>query len=178
MLADGRSVVGVATVPERQLPAALVAAADVRIAIGTPDNDVIARVIATATGDRAMAMPPRVATGLDYYDIVAAIRTGSTAKECVHRLEAAAASQTVVDALVADVPRLEDMRGYGAAGEWGLRLVNDLRAWRMGDLPFETIDRHVVLESDPGLGKSTFVRALAKSAGLPLFRSSESATPT
>ncbi|MCO5091706.1 AAA family ATPase [Bosea sp. (in: a-proteobacteria)] len=168
-LANGLSVVGVAVAPERQLPTALVTAADVRIAIGTPDNSVIARVIATATGDRTMTMPPRVATGLDYYDIVSAIRTGSTAQECVGRLEAAAASQTVVDATVADVPRLEEMHGYGAAGEWGLRLVNDLCAWRRGDLPFEAIDRHVVLASDPGLGKSTYVRALAKSVGLPLF---------
>jgi cell division protease FtsH len=168
-LASGLSVAGVAVLPERQLPAALVTAADVRIVIEAPDNAVIARVIATATGDRTMAMPPRVATGLDYYDIVSAIRTGSTAEECVRRLEAAAASQTIVDRQVADIPRLEEMSGYGLAGEWGLRLVRDLQEWRAGSLPFEAIDRHVVLASDPGLGKSTFVRALAKSAGLPLY---------
>jgi hypothetical protein len=124
-LAGGLSVAGVAVAPERQLPAALVAAADVRIMIEAPDNAVIARVIATATGDRTMAMPPRVATGLDYYDIVSAIRTGSTAEECVRRLEAAAASQTIVDRQVADIPRLEEMSGYGLAGEWALRLVRD-----------------------------------------------------
>lgn len=169
MLADGRSVAGVATVPERQLPAALVTAADVRISIGSPDNSVIANVIANATGERAMALPPRVATGLDFYDIVSAIRAGSTAQECVRRLEAASASLTVVDRQVADVPPLEQMVGYGAAGEWGLRLVSDLQEWRRGALPFEAIDRNVVLASEPGLGKSTFVRALAKSTGLPLI---------
>lgn len=52
----------------------------------------IANVIANATGDRAMALPPRVATGLDFYDIVSAIRAGSTAAECARRLEAAASS--------------------------------------------------------------------------------------
>ncbi|WP_449256351.1 AAA family ATPase [Bosea sp. (in: a-proteobacteria)] len=172
MLADGRSVVGVATVPERQLPAALVTAADVRISIGSPDNAVIASVIANATGERAMTMPARIATGLDFYDIVSAIRVGSTAAECVRRLESAAASQTVVDRQVADVPPLEQMAGYGAAGAWGLRLVADLGKWRKGDLPFEAIDRNVVLASEPGLGKSSFVRALAKSTGLPLVISS------
>ena len=169
MLADGRSVVGVATVPERQLPAALVTAADVRISIGSPDNSVIANVIANATGERVIAMPARVATGLDFYDIVSAIRAGSTAQECVRRLEAASASLTVVDRQVADVPPLEQMAGYGTAGEWGLRLIDDLQEWRRGALPFDAIDRNVVLASEPGLGKSTFVRALAKSTGLPLI---------
>lgn len=168
MLADGRSVVGVATVPERQLPAALVTAADVRISIGSPDNAVIASVIANAIGERVMTMPARVATGLDFYDIVSAIRVGSTAAECVRRLESAAASQTVVDRQVADVPPLEQMVGFGSAGEWGLRLISDLQEWRSGNLAFEAIDRNVVLASREGLGKSSFVRALAKSTGLPL----------
>lgn len=168
-LASGMSVAGVAVAPERQLPSALITAADVRIAIGAPDNTVIARVIATATGERAMAMPPRVATGLDYFDIVSAIRTGSTAADCIRRLEAAAASQSVVDPTLADVPRLEDMHGFGAAGEWGLRLVRDIEEWKRGAIPFEAIDRNVLLASEPGLGKSTYVRALAKSSGLPLL---------
>ena len=168
MLADGRSVAGVATFPERQLPAALVTAADVRISIGSPDNTVIAQVIANATGERAMALPPRVATGLDFYDIVSAIRAGSTAQECIRRLEAASASLTVVDREVAEVPPLEQMVGFGSAGEWGLRLISDLQEWRRGNLAFDAIDRNVVLASREGLGKSSFVRALAKSTGLPL----------
>lgn len=169
MLARGLSVAGVAVAPERQLPTALLTAADARIVVQAPSNTAIARVIAQATGEAPADMPPRLATGLDYFDIVAAIRVGSTAAECVRRLKAAGSSLTVVDPLVADVPPLEQMHGYGAAGEWGLRLVRDLKGWRSGVLPFEAIDRHAVLASAPGLGKSTFVRALAKSAGLPLY---------
>lgn len=167
-LASGMSVAGVAVAPERQLPPSLLTAADARVVVPAPSNEVLARVIASATGERSMAMPPRLATGLDFYDIVSAIRMGSTSEDCVRRLEAAAASQTVVDRTLADVPRLEEMHGYGAAGEWGLRLVRDIQEWKRGNLPFESIDRNVLLASEPGLGKSTFVRALAKSSGLPL----------
>jgi cell division protease FtsH len=168
MLAQGQSVAGVAVAPERQLPPSLVKAADARVVVSAPDNAVLARVIATATGERSMAMPPRLSTGLDFYDVVAAIRMGSTAEECVRRLEAATASQSVVDRTLEDVPRLEHMHGYGAAGEWGLRLVRDIQEWKRGDLPFESIDRTVLLAGPPGVGKTVFARALAKSTGLPL----------
>lgn len=174
-LANGLSVVGVAVAPERQLPGALVTAADVRIAVQTPDNDVIAKVIVAATGERATAMPPRVATGLDFYDILSAIRTGSTAADCVRRLEAAAASQAVVDRTLHDVPRLEDMAGLGAVGQWGMRLVREIGEWRNGNLPFDQIERNVLIAGPPGVGKTVFVRALAKSTGLPLVSTSVAA---
>jgi cell division protease FtsH len=168
-LARGLSVAGVAVAPERQLPTALLTAADARIVIQTPDSRTLARVIAMATGEAPGAMPLGIGSGLDFFDLVAAIRVGSTAAECVRRLQSAAGSLTVVDPLVADVPRLEEMHGFGAAAEFGLRLVRELQEFRNGTLPFEAIDRHVVLASSPGLGKSTFVRSLAKSTGLPLI---------
>lgn len=168
-LARGLSVAGVAVAPERQLPTALLTAADARIAIQAPSNLVLSRVIAMATGEAPGEMPPGIGSALDYFDLIAAIRVGSTAAECVRRLQSAAGSLTVVDPLVADVPPLEEMHGYGAAAEWGLRLVRELQEYRNGVLSFEAIDRHVVLASQPGLGKSTFVRSLAKSTGLPLI---------
>jgi hypothetical protein len=77
-----------------------------------------------------------------------------------------------VDPGVAQAPPFEDLRAFGAAHAWGMRLLADLEAWRAGHLALESIDKNIVLSSEPGLGKSTFVRALARSARLPLVSSS------
>jgi cell division protease FtsH len=172
-LSDGLSVVGIATAPERQLPQALISAADAHIIVRTPDNATIAHVIERATGEIPGDLPPLVAAGLDYHDIVAAIRVGSSASECVDRLKAASRAMSTPDQAVAAVPLLQDLHGYGEAHAWGLRLVSDIESWRRGEIEFSSIsDRHCVLASEPGLGKTTFVRSLAKTAGLPLFATS------
>jgi hypothetical protein len=64
------------------------------------------------------------------------------------------------------------MHGMGEAMAWANRLLADLERWRAGEIPFEAIERHVVLASEPGLGKTTFARSLAKSARLPLVATS------
>jgi ATP-dependent Zn protease len=47
-------------------------------------------------------------------------------------------------------------------------LLHDLADWRAGIIPFSAISSRAVLASAPGLGKSMFVRSLAKAARLPL----------
>lgn len=174
-LADGAAIAGIAVAPDRQLPASLVSAADARIVVAAPTNAMIRHAISLATGDFPGEMPEMVAAGLDFHDLVAAIRVGSTPDECVARLISASRSMAVTDHSLADVPLLETMHGYGQAHEWALRLLKDLESWRRGDLRFDQIDRHCVLSSAPGLGKTTFVRALARSARLPLFSTSVAA---
>lgn len=167
-LAAGESVLGVSHAPERLLPAALVAAADLRIVVRPPDNGVIRRVVRRATNQVARGLPPAAASGLDFLDIVSAIRVGSTAKACVQRMAAAARSMTVVDQTVAEAPLLRDLHGYGAVKDWGMALVAGLDEYRNGRLAFSALDRHLVMASEPGLGKSSFVRSLARTARLPL----------
>lgn len=174
-LGDGAAIAGIAVAPDRQLPTALVSAADARIVIASPTNAVIRHAIAEATGNIPAEMPDMIAAGLDYHDLIAAIRVGSTPEECVSRLISASRSMAVTDHGLADVPMLETMHGYGPAHDWAMRLLRDLEAWRRGELRFDQIDRHCVLSSAPGLGKTTFVRALAKSARLPLFSTSVAA---
>jgi SpoVK/Ycf46/Vps4 family AAA+-type ATPase len=70
------------------------------------------------------------------------------------------------------VPLLQDLHGYGEAKKWGLDLIGDLIAYRKGRLPFASLSARVVLASEPGLGKTSFVRSLARSANLPLVASS------
>ncbi|GEO97873.1 AAA family ATPase [Methylobacterium haplocladii] len=171
-LARGGRVVGVSQAPERLLPATLVSVADVRIRIGQPSNAVVARVIRSATGGRLGPMPPRIAAGLTYWELCAAVR-GSPGT-IVDRLAALGNAKSEADPGVAGAPAFGDLVGYGAAHDWGLRFLDDLEAWRRDEIPFDRIDRAVVFGSEPGLGKSSYVRALARAARLPLSVSSVS----
>ncbi|MCJ2065984.1 AAA family ATPase [Methylobacterium sp. J-088] len=172
-LARGGRICGVSQDPKRYLPSALMAAADLRVSVRSPSNAILTEVIRQATGRRPRNLPPALAAGTDFDTLCAAIRTGSTPRQCVRRIQAIAA-QAGVDATVSKAPLLETTVGYGDAHGWGMRLVADLAAWRRGTLPFESIDRTVVLASDPGLGKTTYVRSLARSTGLPLISTSVS----
>lgn len=59
-------------------------------------------------------------------------------------------------------PRLEDLHGYGEAKAWGLDLARDLADWRAGALPWADVDRGVLLSGPPGVGKTVFASALAR----------------
>ncbi len=172
ILAGGGRVLGVSTDPQRSLPASLVAAADVVVTLATPDDAIVASVIAAVLdGRRPRQMPAGVAAGLDLADLVAAIRDGSTPARCVERLVAASVSKSIVDAAVEAAPLLKDLHGYGAAMGWCVDLVAELDAWRAGTGPFPEAPR-VVVAGPPGTGKTTLVRSLAKTARLPLVATS------
>ncbi|TFF19853.1 AAA family ATPase [Jiella endophytica] len=65
-----------------------------------------------------------------------------------------------------DGPRLENLDGFGTAKEWGLRLVEDLRAFAVGEIEWRDVDAGALLVGPPGTGKTTFAEALATSAGV------------
>lgn len=171
-LSNGGRVLGVSQGPERYLPSTLRIVADLRLRVDVPSNEVIARVIRAATGRSPGAMPARIASGLDYAEIVSAIRTHTTADSCVQRLVAAAKAKALVDDSVTAATPFNLLRGFGSAHTWGTRLIDEIEQWRQGNLDFDQIDRHAVLSSDPGLGKTSFVKSLAKSANLPLITTS------
>lgn len=172
-LAAGLSVVAIASVPGTQLPECIPAAADATVKLGVVGNAAIARAIELATGEKPPELPPRIAAGLDYHDIVSAIRVGTSPADCVARLKAASlgqAGQVPND----DVVPIQQLHGYGAAHGWAMRLLDDVARWRRNEIDFASLDRCVVLASRPGLGKTSFVRSLAKSAGLPLVATTAS----
>ena len=71
-------------------------------------------------------------------------------------------------------PRLEDLAGYGRAAEWGMRLRDDLAAFRSGKESWRNLDAQAILHGSPGTGKSLFARSLARSLKLPLVVTSVS----
>ncbi len=173
-LAGGGRILGVSQNLD-YLPPAMVASADILLKIEAPNDNILRQAIKMATGRTPRTMPTGVAQGLDYGEVCGAIRNGSSAKACVERLIAAQQVKTKSSPDLADVPALDHLHGYGAAMDWAQALITDLHAWRAGKLDFSAIERTVVLASEPGLGKTTFARSLAKSAGLPFFPTSVSA---
>ncbi|MBD8066048.1 AAA family ATPase [Devosia sp. PTR5] len=173
-MANGGRIIGV-TQNLDYLPKAMTASADIRLKIDHPDDELLRQAIKMATGRYPRSMTAGISHGLDYSDICSAIRTGSTAKACVERLVAASKAKSEASPGLEDVPPVEELFGYGEELEgWAKALISDIDAWRAGKLDFSAIQRTAVLASEPGLGKTTFARSLAKSAGIPFFPTSVS----
>lgn len=170
-LARGGRVLGVSASPAHTLPTCLIGAADLNVAVLPPDNDVIAKLVRTVSGQDPGAMPDGIALGLDFGDIVSAVRLGSSASSCVRRLARVRAGKSIVDQEVAAAPPLRDLYGYGPAKVWCEALLSDLEAWKRGAAPFPPNAR-AVFAGPPGTGKTTLVRSLARASGLRLIASS------
>ncbi len=113
-LSRGGRVVGISNAPTN-LPASLLASADLTITIRPPSDRALRRQIRWVTGQHARGLPAGAATGLDLDTLCGAIRDGSTAADCVRRLAAASRIVSVVDTSLADVPHVRDIHGMGAA---------------------------------------------------------------
>ncbi|MVS98871.1 AAA family ATPase [Devosia marina] len=172
-LSDGHRILAISHNLD-YLPTSIVASADIVLKLGPPDDHIVREAIKAATRRTPRDMPDGIAQGLNYGEICGAIRTGSSAKRCVERLVAARNAVSKPASGLSDVPALENLHGYGKAMDWAQALITDLDAWRAGKLDFSAIERTVVLASEPGLGKTTFARSLAKSAGVPFFPTSVS----
>lgn len=170
-LTTGNRFIAVSVDPE-YLPAPISQSADFNISVANPSNKVIARAIRLATGKRVPKLPNNIAEGLGYTGIVTAIRLGSTPRQCIDRLQKAARRNHNSKIEITTAPPIEDLHGYGAAKDWAMNLLADLKLWRAGKITFDAMERHAVLASAPGLGKTTFARSLARSVGLPLVTTS------
>ncbi|MHA6731236.1 AAA family ATPase [Devosia sp. A369] len=171
-LAGGGRIVGVSQSPRQLLPPAMVSAADLTITLPLPSPRVIAATIKAVTGKLPKNVPDTIAAGLTFDDIASSIRPNSTPQACIKRMERAQLSKRRAEVMGSEVPEIKDLHGYGEAKVWALNLIEDLDAWRRGELEISQLDRNIVLASLPGLGKTSFVRSLARSTGLPLIATS------
>lgn len=154
-----------------QVPPRLVAAADIVLKVDRIVVPDLSKAIKLTTNSWPRGLKQADVEGIELPQAISAIRVGATPAQCVRRLRESRTSSSV-DPLVGDAPLLSELAGYGQAQEWGERLIADLGRWRVGQLEFSAMQKNAILAGPPGIGKSTFMRSLARSAGLPLFVSS------
>jgi hypothetical protein len=165
------TIIGIAPEPKRQLPRDLMRSAEYHLALPEIDQSALALVIEATTGKRPdRSLDSATIRLLDVADLVLALRPDRTPEECIARLEELIERKSEFHS---DGPTLEEFDGYGDAKDWGLELVADFADYKAGRIGWDEVDnRGLLLSGPPGVGKTSYARALAKSARVPLVATS------
>jgi len=163
-------IVGLAPDPKRHLPRDLRRAAEHHLSLGQLDAAAISLVIEASTGSAPqMPIDETLVRAVEVADLPLSVRSDRTADDCVRRLERIVSTKAIFDR---NGPTLEELSGYGKAYAWATDLVADLREYKAGRLDWESIEPGALFTGPPGVGKTQLVRAIAKSAGIPMVATS------
>lgn len=166
----GRTVLAV-TQDRALLHASLHAAADLVLTLRPPDAELVLKVINIVTRGRARGLVDADVAGRDLDQIAAAIRPGSTARECVERIKRLGSGGSPAAAAAPDLALLPL---FDEAKAWAADALADLERLQRGEIAATDLE-HVLLYGPPGTGKTLLARALAKAAGVRFFDTSVAA---
>jgi cell division protease FtsH len=163
------AVIGIAVEPDRLLSPHLVRMAEHRIVLGRLDGPAIAAVIEAITGRHPGVVDHQLAKSTTLEALNIAVRADLGADRSLARLGHLVGRN---DRNAEPGPLLSEMYGLGAAKSWGMALIQDLREYATGRLPWAEVDKGCLLTGAPGTGKTSFARALAQEANVHFIATS------
>jgi len=159
----------------RNVPSALQQVGDLVLSLPSIDGKLFPRIFKRVFGlappvgwDAPSADWPRYLRHTDFH---APIRLALSAEETIVYLRGRS-HERLAQVSPSESPRLDELHGMGEAREIAEDLIADIAAARSGKIPWSAVDRGLLLVGAPGTGKTTLVKAIARSCDVKFVQAS------